>query len=73
MAYGFDAIAIGIDQERGVVGIVIVGPQPRRAVVTPTGGQSRGVKCIDGPAARRTKAPVPVVDGNWGPVARMEI
>src|SRR5579885_3797588 len=46
-----DAVAIGVDEVRGVVAGAVVGPKPGRAIVAASGCQAGGVKTIDGVAA----------------------
>jgi len=48
----FDAIAIAITDEGGVVALA---PQPRRAVARAAGGQGGAVECLDGVTSRRAQ------------------
>ena len=55
---GLDAVAIGVDQERGVVAGAVVGAQAGRAVVAASGGEAARVEGVDGFAARGREAEV---------------
>src|SRR5690606_8505746 len=45
--HGLDVVAVGVEHERAVVPLVIVRPEPGRAVVTPPGGERCLVERID--------------------------
>src|SRR6202044_2368208 len=53
---GLDAIALGIDDESGVIIGAVLGAQARRSVVATAGAQCGGIKGIDGTAIRRREA-----------------
>src|SRR3569623_3015300 len=58
-----DVVAVGIDQEGGVIGGAIVLAQPRRAVVPAARRQPRRVEGIDSGAAGGAKGDVDRADG----------
>jgi len=61
VAHGLDAVAVGVEQERGVVGRVVTGSQAGPPVAAPAVGEPGRMERFDGRAARGAQAPVPVV------------
>ena len=57
MAHRLDAVAVGVAQESGIVGRVIV-PQPRRAIIGATGGDAGIPERVDLGLPSRLEAPV---------------
>jgi hypothetical protein len=64
MADGFDPVAVGIPEERPIIGRVIVA-QARRAVIAAAGGNAGVPEGIDLGPPLRLEAPVPA-DGVFG-------
>src|SRR6185437_7007395 len=56
MTHRFEPMPVGIDDEGGVIGNVILRPETRRAIVTRTGSKGRLVKRIDRGAVGRAEA-----------------
>src|SRR5215472_18517545 len=69
MPHRLDPVAVGIDDEGGVVVRVIFGTQAGLAVVVPACGERRRMECVDGAAIRRSETEVTVERGT-GAVAR---
>src|SRR5829696_320709 len=57
-ATSFDAVSLGIDDERGVVVGPVIGAQARPTVISPAGCKRRSVESIDALARRRGEAEV---------------
>jgi hypothetical protein len=55
MVYRFDVVAIGIEDIRGVVVLMVMGSKPRSAMIRTTSRDSVGVKGVDFTTARRRK------------------
>src|SRR6266567_2981435 len=68
MSHRLDQVAVGIDDEGGVVLRVILGPETRLAVVASPGSERRRVEAINRGAEGRAEADVAVERGAIGVV-----
>src|SRR5258708_5475942 len=67
-ADGLDVVAVGIEQEGGVVGRAVIGAQPGTAVIAPAGLDPGAVEAVDGGAIGRAEGDMGA--GTRGALAR---
>jgi hypothetical protein len=60
---GLDVVAIRVERVGAVVAFVVLGPQPRRAVIAPSRLQRRGVEMVHGLTAGSGEGDVEPGDG----------
>ena len=60
---GLDVVAVGVEHVGAVVAFVVLGSQPRRAVIMPSRFQSRGVETVHGHPAGSGEGDVEPGDG----------
>ena len=63
MVDGLDIVAVGVEHVGAVVAFVVLGPQPRRAVIAPSCLQRRGVETVHGLPAGSGEGDVEPGDG----------